>query len=129
MQAVILAAGKGTRMGDLTKNTPKPLLKIGNKTILEQTLESLPEEIEEVILVIGYLGEQIKNLIGGSFAGKKVTYVEQKELKGTADAIFECKDLLRGRFLVLMGDDLYNKRDLENLIKSPLAILVSEVKE
>ncbi|OGE78236.1 MAG: hypothetical protein A2751_03715 [Candidatus Doudnabacteria bacterium RIFCSPHIGHO2_01_FULL_46_14] len=124
MQAVILAAGFGTRMGELTKTTPKPLLKIGNKTILEHNLEQLPEEIEEVILVTGYLGGQIKKAIGNNFAGKKITYVDQKELKGTAHALYQSKDLIRGRFLVLMGDDLYHKRDLEKLIKYPLAILV-----
>jgi len=129
MQAVILAAGKGTRMGDLTKDTPKPLLKIGEKTILEHNLSELPDETDEVIIVVGYFREQIKKLIGESYRGKKIIYVEQKELNGTAGALLLCKDLLRGRFLMMYGDDLYNGRDLEKLIKYPLAILVTQLKE
>ncbi len=138
MQCVILAAGRGTRMGVLTKSTPKPLLKIGDKTILEHNLSELPDEVEEVIVVIGYKGEMIKELIGDSFVihtssvpphkGErrelKITYIKQKELKGTADAVFQCRDLLNDRFLVLSGDDIYYKGDLEMLIKQPLAILV-----
>jgi len=62
MQAIILAAGRGTRMGELTNDLPKPLLKISGRPILEYTLANLPREIDEVILVIGYHGHKIKNL-------------------------------------------------------------------
>src|SRR3989344_4411739 len=111
MQAVILAAGLGTRMGNLTKNTPKPLLLTGGKTILERNLEALPDEIGEVVLVVGYLGGQIREKIGQSFAGKKITYVEQKELKGTGHALMQCKDALHGSFLVFYVDDLHDRAD------------------
>lgn len=129
MQAIILAAGLGTRMGELTKTTPKPLLKIAGKAILEHNLAELPDEIKEVFLVVGYLGRQIRKLVGENIAGKKISYVEQQELKGTAHALFACKNLLRGRFLVVHGDDLYHKRDLERLIKHPLAVLVWPLRE
>jgi len=128
MQAVILAAGLGTRMGELTKNTPKPLLKIADKTLLEHNLTAMPDEIDEVILVVGYLKEQIKSFIGPQFLGKKITYIEQKELRGTAHALSMCKGLLRDRFLVIMGDDVYYGKDLAELIRSSLSILVWEIK-
>lgn len=127
MQAVILAAGLGTRMGELTKTTPKPLLKIQDKTLLEHNLTAMPEEIDEVVLVVGYLGEQIRKYIGENFVGKKITYVEQTELKGTAHALTAAKPLLRDRFLVIMGDDLYYRNDLEELCHKPLGILVWEM--
>ena len=60
MQAVILAAGLGTRMGKLTKNTPKPMLKLDGKNLLEWKIERLPKEVDEVILVVGYKSEVIK---------------------------------------------------------------------
>ena len=116
-------------MGDLTKDTPKPLLKVKGKTLLEHNLEQLPDVIDEVIIVIGYLGEKIKSLIGREYKGKRIVYVEQKEQKGTAHALFACKDVLKDRFLVLHGDDLYDKEDLAKLIKKPLAVLVWEISE
>src|SRR5437773_1914053 len=102
MQAVILCSGHGTRMGELTKDTPKPLLKIKGKTLLEYKLERLPEVVDEIILNIGYLGGKIKAEIGPNFNGKKVTYVEDKFIQGTAKALWQAKDILRGRFLVIM---------------------------
>lgn len=128
MQAVILAAGRGTRMGNLTGDTPKPLLKIEGRTLLEHNLAALPGEIDEVVLVVGYLGEKIRQAIGESFAGKKIVYVEQKELLGTAHALSLCKDVLRGRFLVFYGDDIYGAEDLAELAKRPLGILTWEMK-
>jgi bifunctional UDP-N-acetylglucosamine pyrophosphorylase/glucosamine-1-phosphate N-acetyltransferase len=128
MQAVILAAGLGTRMGELTKNCPKPLLKIEERTLLEHNLTAMPDEIDEVVLVVGYLADQIKEVIGEKFLNKKIIYVHQKELRGTGHALSVCKDVLRGRFLVLMGDDLYEKEDLKKLISHPLAVLSQKLK-
>ena len=127
MQAVILAAGKGTRMLPLTEDIPKSMLPIQGKPILAYTLEALPAEVDEVIIVINYLGEQIKKYFGDSFAGKKIRYVPQKELNGSGGAVWDCQDVLQDRFLVLMGDDLYYKKDLEKLCQEPLALLAIEV--
>lgn len=127
MQAVILAAGLGTRMGELTRDKPKPLLTIANKTLLEHTFAALPDEIDEVILVVGYLKETIEKFIGPEYVGRKIIYVEQKELNGTGHALSMCKNILHDNFLVLMGDDLYEKKDLTEMIKHPLSILVNEI--
>ena len=128
-QAVILAAGKGTRMRPLTYKIPKPMLPIKGKPLLEYTLESLPDQIEEIILVVNYLGEQIKSHFKNSRQGKKITYVRHDELDGTGGAVYCAKDLLKGNFLVLNGDDLYFKPDLEKLIREKLAVLAYEVED
>lgn len=129
MKAIILAAGKGTRMGDLSIVTPKPLLKVLGKTLLEHKLQSLPSYIDEVIIVVGHLKELIIETLGNQKEGKKITYVIQEELKGTGHSLSLCKDMLAGeeKFLVLMGDDIYSKKDIEMVAESSWAVLVSEV--
>ena len=115
MKAVILCAGHGKRMQHLTRDTPKPLLLYGEKTLIEHKLEALPDHINEVVLVIGYLGDKIKKYFGENWNDKKIHYVEQKEMLGTAHALYEAKHLLLEPFIVLMGDDLYGKEDIERL--------------
>ena len=118
MQIVILAAGKGTRMGELTKNTPKPLLTYKGQTLLENKFNNLPEDTTEIILVINYLGHKIKEKFGSSFNNIPIKYIEQPNMNGTADALWQCRDVLSGPFMVLMADDLYSKTDLDKLAKT-----------
>lgn len=131
MKAIILAAGKGKRMRPLTLNTPKPLLRVLGKPILEHTLRALPDAIDTVIIVIGYLGEHIREYIGDSWSGRAVHYVIQDEFKGTGDAVMRARKHFEPneRFLVLNGDDLYAKEDLEKLLTFDWAILAKEVSE
>ena len=112
MQCVILAAGKGTRLRPLTDNCPKPLVKVAGKTLLDHIIGSLPSAVDEIILVTGYLEEQIRNHCGSEFHGKKVTYVHQEEQKGTGHALWLCKDYLKGRFLFMFADDLHGANDI-----------------
>lgn len=130
MQAVILAAGKGLRLRPFTEKHPKPLIGIGDKPLLEHTLASLPDSIDNVTIVVGYLGKQIIDHFGDSWNNCKVQYVEQTELLGTGDALLRAKDLLVSPFLVVNGDDLYTKADLERLTEQPNSMLVwpSQVK-
>lgn len=118
MQAVILAAGRGTRMRELTDNMPKPLLEVDGKTLLHHKLEELPESIDEVIFIIGYQGTQIRNAFGDEEGGRKITYIEQDTLDGSAGALWQAKDVLTGRFVVMMGDDLYGREDIERAAES-----------
>lgn len=124
MQAVILAAGRGTRLQPLTDTVPKALVDIGGETLLEHLLRALPKEIHEIIIVIGHLGDQIKERIGAKWNGKAVRYVVQSTLDGTGSALHLAKDLLHGTFLVVNGDDLYGAGDLTRLIAHPLSILL-----
>ena len=128
MQVVIIAAGRGVRMGDLTNDTPKPMLKINGRPILEYILANLPDEISEVVLVIGYKGEIIKSYFGDQYKNKKISYIIQEDLNGSGDAVWQAKDLLKDKFLVLNADDLYCFSDLEKFIANePPAILAKEM--
>ncbi|HEX3100074.1 MAG TPA: sugar phosphate nucleotidyltransferase [Patescibacteria group bacterium] len=123
MQAVILAAGKGLRLRPFTEKHPKPLIPIANKPLLKYTLETLPDSITEIIVVIGYLGQQIQDYLGNEWNGKPIKYVVQETLLGTGDALLQAKDLVEQNFLVVNGDDLYSKDDLTELLKYPYSIL------
>ncbi len=127
MKALILAAGLGKRLKPLTLTKPKPLLKILNKTILEHNLEQLKGWVKEVILVVGYLGEQIEKKIGKNYKGIKIYYLWQKNPTGTGSAALLAKNLLPDQFLILNGDDFYFEEDLKKLTKKFPAILVKKV--
>lgn len=127
MQAVILAAGRGKRMKGLTQATTKPMLKIKGKPILEHKINALPRKIKEVVFVVGYRCEHILKHFKRYFNGRKITYVFQHNLNGTGGALHQARCILKDKFLVMMGDDLYHKKDLINLMQHDLAILGYEV--
>ncbi len=128
MRAVVLAAGEGIRMRPLTLETPKPMLKLLGKPLLEHLLAVLPEEIEEIIIVHGYLGRKIQEYFGDKYGRFGFEYVEQRENKGTFEALTLCDSLLKGeRFLSLYADDLHAREDLKQLLEYPLSVLVKEV--
>lgn len=126
MQCVFLAAGRGTRLRPLTDTTPKPLLEINKKPILAHSFEQLPGEIDEVVLVIGWLGDKIRNYFGDDFLGRKIVYVEHKEMLGTGYALSLCRDVLKDKFVVMMGDNLYSRKDMEKCLAHDLCLLVKE---
>jgi UDP-N-acetylglucosamine diphosphorylase / glucose-1-phosphate thymidylyltransferase / UDP-N-acetylgalactosamine diphosphorylase / glucosamine-1-phosphate N-acetyltransferase / galactosamine-1-phosphate N-acetyltransferase len=127
MQAVILAAGKGTRMGELTKQCPKPMLQVLGRPILEWKLALLPSAVEEVIMVVGYLADHIHGYFGTTWGGRRLRYVEQTELHGTGGTLPLFRGIVRNRFLLTMGDDLYHPADLAELAESGLAVLGFQV--
>lgn len=127
MQAVILAAGKGTRMRPLTYDIPKGMLPLKGKPILEYIFSSLPEEVDEVIIVVNYLGQYIQEYFGTEYKGRKIHYILQEVLNGTGGAVHSCKHLLKDKFLVLMGDDLYLKDDIERMVENGLSVLAYEI--
>ncbi len=129
MQAVILAAGRGTRMGLLTEETPKSLLQVDGKSLLEHKLDALPEEVDEVIIVVGYLGGKIQAHVGGSYRDMRILYEEQEILDGTMGSLARAKELLSGRFLVMMGDDLYCREDIESCLAIPDWVLLVQETE
>jgi len=126
MQAIILAAGKGTRFEPLSLTTPKPLFSVMGESILEHNLRQLKGLIHEVFIIINYKKELIKELIGDNFEGIKIKYILQEELNGTGGAIKLCYPLIKDQFLVLNGDDFYFKEDIEKAIKRFPCVLVKE---
>lgn len=130
MDAVILAAGLGTRLRPHTLQTPKPLLPVQGRPILDWALGALPREVDRVLVVVHYLAEQIKHYLQGQAHFQQWSAVPQGEARGTGDALRKVQDLIRSdRFLVVNGDDLYGARDLTELARTPAGLLVQPVDE
>ncbi len=115
MDAVIIAAGRGTRMRPLTDTRPKPLLPIGDTTLLERIAQQAAPVVDRFVLVVGYRSDQIRDAIGEECAGRPLEYVEQPEQLGTAHAIGQVSDIVNDRFLVLNGDVIVAETVLEEL--------------
>lgn len=129
MQAVILAAGKSTRTYPLTLTRPKPLLAVGGQTILAHNLRAMRGLVEEVIVVVGYKGEMIQEFLGEEFEGMRIKYIEQTNLSGTANALLAAAPHLKGKFLLMYGDDFYGSRNLRDLLEFDNAILAHRVND
>lgn len=124
MQCVILCAGKGTRMRPLTNTIPKPLIEVCGKPVLQHIVEVLPEEIDELILVVGYKQEQIRDFCGSEYLGKRITYCEQEDFSaGTGDALLCAAEKVVGKFLFMYGDDIHGADALKEAVMHDHAIL------
>ncbi|MBI4437572.1 nucleotidyltransferase family protein [Candidatus Uhrbacteria bacterium] len=123
MQAVILAAGKGARLRPLTHETPKPLIDICGKPLIAHVLSALPENVDELFVVVNHLREDLMAYLGTAWRNTPIRYVIQEPLSGTAGAVHLLRSHLRRPFLVVNGDDLYRKEDLERLCAHDLALL------
>jgi bifunctional UDP-N-acetylglucosamine pyrophosphorylase/glucosamine-1-phosphate N-acetyltransferase len=128
VDAIIMAAGLGTRLRPHTLTTPKPLLPVRGRPILDWALGALPPAVDRVLVVVNYLAEQIEAYLRTQkfFADWKA--VRQEVPRGTGDAVRSCREHLRpGPFLVLNGDDLYGAADLARLAGTGAGVLVHPV--
>lgn len=127
MQAVVLMAGKGTRWAK-DFSGPKQLMPLKGKPITEHTLDRLPAVVGEFIFVVGGPHEAaIRQHFGGAYGGRPITYVVQAEQRGLAHAFRTAKERLHGRWLGLVGDDIFGPRGLQALVEHELAALAARV--
>ncbi len=122
MRTVILAAGISARLRPLTDNTPKCLLKIGGKTILERTIDNLlAYNLDDIIIVTGFRQEQIKSFIAERYPQLKMTYIfnERYDTTNNIYSLWLAKDFVLDDDMLMMDSDiLFDKRILELLINS-----------
>jgi dTDP-glucose pyrophosphorylase len=119
MKALILAAGKGTRMRDLTSDVPKPMLKVQGKPILEHILDGiLGTGIREVCIITGYRAEAIESYFeNGSRWGAKIAYVRQVIQDGTGKAPELAKSFAGSdSFLLTYGDILVKPETYQRMV-------------
>ncbi len=132
MQAIVLAAGEGSRMRPLTSSRPKVMLPAGGKPFLEHMVKRASKAgITEFIFVVGYRSESVMEKFkdGGDF-GTEIEYAVQKEQRGTGHALMMAEETAEDRFLVLNGDVLTDTSSLKRVVETGrLAVAAKRVKD
>ena len=131
MQIVILCGGLATRLGDITKYTPKSMIKIEGKPFLEYQIENLKKNsIKDIVLCVGYLSEKIKKYFGnGKKFGVNIIYSHDgKKPLGPIGSIKNAQSLLDDVFYIMYGDS-YLRFDFQNVFsyflkKNKLGLMV-----
>ena len=115
MKAVILAAGDGSRLRPLTDEIPKPLVPLEGVPLIERIVLSAKEAgINEFLVVLGYLGDRLKEELGnGKRYGVRIEYVENEEWeKANGVSVYKAGQVLKENFILLMGDHIFDPRTL-----------------
>ncbi len=121
MKAMILAAGRGERMRPLTDHTPKPLLKVAGKALIEYHIEALVAAgIDELVINHAYLGEQVEQALGdGRRYGARIQYSAEGEALETGGGILKALPLLGGEPFVVVNGDIWTDYDFAALPGEP----------
>ena len=133
MQAVVLAAGKGTRLRPLTEDKPKALVEVDGTPLIEDVFDNLVAlDVEEIVVVVGHMKEQIIERYDDTYRGVPITYTHQREQKGLAHALLTAEAHIDDDFILMLGDNVFraNLGDVVNRqqeSRADAAFLVEEV--
>jgi len=133
MQAVVLAAGEGTRLRPLTEDKPKVLVEVDGTPLIEDVFDNLIEiGATELIVVVGYKKEQILERYGDEYRGVPITYTHQREPLGIAHAMLQAEPHVDGDFMLMLGDNVFRGNladvvDRQREDRADAAFLVEEV--
>lgn len=133
MDAIILAAGKGTRLRPLTEDKPKALVEMNGTPLIEDVFDNLIDiGIKEFIVVVGYLKERIIERYGDEYQGVPITYAHQREQLGLAHALLHAESYVDEEFALMLGDNIF-RANLGKVVErqqtnhADVAFLVEEV--
>lgn len=121
MHAMILAAGRGERMGELTRNVPKPLLRVGDHYLIEYSIFSLQKiGVKKIVINICYHGDQIQHALGdGKRYGVEIVYSVEKQALETGGGIFQALPLLGSDPFIVISSDIITSFPLQKLPTAP----------
>jgi len=133
MDAVVLAAGEGTRLRPLTEDKPKGMVEVADEPLLTHCFEQLVElGADRLVVVVGYLKEEIIEYYGDEFQGVPVTYAHQREQQGLAHALLTAEEHVENDFMLMLGDNVF-QANLGDVVRrhqeqrADAAFLVEEV--
>ena len=116
MKAMILAAGFGKRLKPLTDDIPKPLLKVGNQSLIERNIRSLLNYgFDEIVINVSYLGNMITEHVLELFPNNKIVFSEESQPLGTGGGIVNALELLGDKPFMLIHADIYHNINLTAL--------------
>ena len=116
MKAMILAAGYGKRMMPLTENLPKPLLKIGNESLIERNINALlAAGFNDIIINVSYLGSMIKKHVLDIFPNANINFSEEEIPLGTGGGVLNAISLLGTDPFLLINADIYHQINLKGI--------------
>ena len=116
MKAMILAAGLGKRLMPLTQHTPKPLIKVGKKSLIERNIFWLQQNgISEIIINVSYQGEMIIDYVSKKFPDLNTSFSKEDELLGTGGAILNVLPFFNEKPFLLMNADIFHNIEIRNL--------------
>jgi glucose-1-phosphate thymidylyltransferase len=108
MKAVVLAAGKGTRLRPLTDEKPKALVRVAGRPLLDHVFEQLiGVGISEFVVVVGYRKQQIIDRYEDAYQGVPITYAHQREQRGLAHALLQAEPYVDAEFALMLGDNVF----------------------
>ena len=122
MKAILCAAGQGSRLRPFTDNIPKPLVKIGEKTILEYVLNNISRcGITEVVVLVGYNSDKVKKTIGFNYKDCNIKYYVNEDYKNTEnmDTLWLARKEVNEGFILLNADVLFHAELLKRLLNCP----------
>lgn len=123
MQAIILAAGMGRRLGELTGDNTKCMLKVNGVRLIDRALDCLSKiGLSRIILVVGYKGDNVKEYVGNSYKGVDIVYVDNPIYDKTNNiySLYLAKDwLLKEDTLLLESDLIYEPAVVERIVSNP----------
>ena len=131
MDAVIPAAGRGSRLEELTEDQPKGLVDVAGQPLLAYVFETAVESgADELVVIVGYEAAQIVDRFGDAFEGTPITYVHQRERLGLGHAVLQAEPHVDGTFLLLNGDNVFAGSvapAIEAVAEADAALAVEEV--
>lgn len=127
MHAVLLAAGRGTRMRPLSNTRPKPMLPVSDRPLLAHAAQAAVDAGADELVIVDQEFDSVREYFGSEYADTPVTYAVQEQADGTAGAVRAASEYLDGDFAVLNGDNLYDPTGIRDLFDAAPAVGVHQV--